>query len=125
MAARVRPCHASSRAAGIASAGSSLLRGILVGYVPAMTTARSLLLFALAALFEIGGAWLVWQGWREHRGLWWVAAGVVVLGGTAVSPPFSRMVTSGASSPGTAVCSSSVRWCGVWSSTGSDRTGGI
>lgn len=45
-----------------------------------MTIARSLLLFALAALAEIGGAWLVWQGWREHRGLLWIAAGVVALG---------------------------------------------
>ncbi|RMI30603.1 YnfA family protein [Nocardia stercoris] len=45
-----------------------------------MTVVRSLLLFALAALTEIGGAWLVWQGWREHRGLWWVAAGVLMLG---------------------------------------------
>ena len=45
-----------------------------------MTVARSLVLFALAALAEIGGAWLVWQGWREHRGLLWVAAGVVALG---------------------------------------------
>ena len=41
---------------------------------------RSLVLFALAALAEIGGAWLVWQGWREQRGLWWIAAGVVALG---------------------------------------------
>jgi small multidrug resistance family-3 protein len=45
-----------------------------------MTVVRSLLLFVLAALTEIGGAWLVWQGWREHRGLLWVAAGVVALG---------------------------------------------
>ncbi len=45
-----------------------------------MTIARSLLLFALAALAEIGGAWLVWQGVREHRGLLWVGAGVVALG---------------------------------------------
>ncbi|MFN8073911.1 MAG: YnfA family protein [Kineosporiaceae bacterium] len=45
-----------------------------------MTVVRSLLLFALAALCEIGGAWLVWQGWREHRGLWWVAGGLVALG---------------------------------------------
>ena len=29
---------------------------------------------------EIGGAWLVWQGWRTHRGLWWVAVGVIPLG---------------------------------------------
>ncbi|GAB3852046.1 YnfA family protein [Micromonospora andamanensis] len=41
---------------------------------------RSVLLFALAAIAEIGGAWLVWQGWREHRGLWFVAAGVLALG---------------------------------------------
>jgi small multidrug resistance family-3 protein len=45
-----------------------------------MTVARSLLLFAVAALFEIGGAWLIWQGWREHRGLWFIAAGVIALG---------------------------------------------
>ena len=45
-----------------------------------MTITRSILLFALAALFEIGGAWLVWQGCREHRGLWWIAAGVIALG---------------------------------------------
>ncbi|MBC7291024.1 MAG: YnfA family protein [Actinotalea sp.] len=41
---------------------------------------RSLLLFAAAALAEIGGAWLVWQGVREHRGLLWVGAGVIALG---------------------------------------------
>ncbi|MEV0425748.1 YnfA family protein [Micromonospora sp. NPDC050495] len=45
-----------------------------------MTVARSILLFLLAALAEIGGAWLVWQGWREHRGLLWVAGGVIALG---------------------------------------------
>lgn len=45
-----------------------------------MTVLRSLLLFAVAALAEIGGAWLVWQGVREHRGVMWVGAGVVALG---------------------------------------------
>ncbi|MFS8477893.1 MAG: YnfA family protein [Micromonosporaceae bacterium] len=45
-----------------------------------MTVARSSLLFLLAALAEIGGAWLVWQGWRENRGLLWIAAGVIALG---------------------------------------------
>ncbi|MEU8022297.1 YnfA family protein [Micromonospora haikouensis] len=45
-----------------------------------MTVARSILLFLLAALAEIGGAWLVWQGWREQRGLLWIAGGVVALG---------------------------------------------
>lgn len=45
-----------------------------------MTLARSAPLFVLAALFEIGGAWLVWQGVREQRGWAWVGAGVVALG---------------------------------------------
>ncbi|MBB5132931.1 small multidrug resistance family-3 protein [Thermocatellispora tengchongensis] len=45
-----------------------------------MTIARSLVLFAVAALFEIGGAWLVWQGVREQRGLIWIGAGVIALG---------------------------------------------
>lgn len=45
-----------------------------------MTVTKSLLLFALAALAEIGGAWLVWQGVREHRGWIWVGAGVIALG---------------------------------------------
>jgi small multidrug resistance family-3 protein len=44
-----------------------------------MTVARSILLFVLAAVAEIGGAWLVWQGVREHRGLPWIGAGVLAL----------------------------------------------
>ena len=45
-----------------------------------MVVARSVLLFVLAAVAEIGGAWLVWQGVREHRGLLWVGSGVIALG---------------------------------------------
>jgi small multidrug resistance family-3 protein len=45
-----------------------------------MTVLRSVLLFAVAALAEIGGAWLVWQGVREHRGLAFVGAGILALG---------------------------------------------
>jgi len=45
-----------------------------------MTILRSLVLFGLAAVAEIGGAWLVWQGVREHRGPGWAGAGVVALG---------------------------------------------
>lgn len=45
-----------------------------------MTILRSVGLFALAALAEIGGAWLVWQGVREHRGLLWVGTGILALG---------------------------------------------
>jgi small multidrug resistance family-3 protein len=42
--------------------------------------ARSLALFLVAAVFEIGGAWLVWQGVRENRGGLWLVGGVVALG---------------------------------------------
>lgn len=45
-----------------------------------MSVARSILLFVLAAVAEIGGAWLVWQGVREHRGLAWIGAGIAALG---------------------------------------------
>ncbi|MEU6545970.1 YnfA family protein [Streptomyces sp. NPDC046859] len=45
-----------------------------------MLILRSVALFVLAALFEIGGAWLVWQGVRGHRGLLWTGAGVLALG---------------------------------------------
>jgi small multidrug resistance family-3 protein len=44
-----------------------------------MTVAKTLALFVLAAVAEIGGAWLVWQGVREHRGIAWVGAGIVAL----------------------------------------------
>ncbi len=44
-----------------------------------MDTARSIALFLLAALAEIGGAWLVWQGVREQRGWPWVVAGAASL----------------------------------------------
>ncbi|SHE58293.1 YnfA family protein [Streptoalloteichus hindustanus] len=46
-----------------------------------MTVLRSVLLFVLAAVAEIGGAWLVWQGVRENRGLLWIGLGVLALGG--------------------------------------------
>jgi small multidrug resistance family-3 protein len=45
-----------------------------------VTVAKSIALFVLAAVAEIGGAWLIWQGWREHRGLWWITAGILALG---------------------------------------------
>ena len=40
----------------------------------------SVALFALAALAEIGGAWLVWQSVREGRPWWWAGLGVMALG---------------------------------------------
>jgi len=45
-----------------------------------VTVVRSVLLFLAAALLEIGGAWLIWQGLREQRGLIWIGGGVVALG---------------------------------------------
>jgi small multidrug resistance family-3 protein len=45
-----------------------------------MTVLRSIGLFVLAAIAEIGGAWLVWQGFREKRGLAYIGAGVIALG---------------------------------------------
>ena len=45
-----------------------------------MDVSRSILLFVAAAVAEIGGAWLVWQGVREHRGWVWIGLGVVALG---------------------------------------------
>lgn len=45
-----------------------------------MLVAKSILLFVAAAVLEIGGAWLVWQGVREHRGWAWVGLGVIALG---------------------------------------------
>lgn len=41
---------------------------------------RSIVLFVLAAIPEIGGAWLVWQGVRENKGLLWIGAEIVALG---------------------------------------------
>ncbi|CDO86716.1 hypothetical protein AWC29_16830 [Mycobacterium triplex] len=61
-----------------------------------MTIAKSIALFALAALFEIGGAWLVWQGIREHRGWMWVGWGVVALGAYGFVATLQPSLGSGA-----------------------------
>ena len=45
-----------------------------------MTWIRIIVVFVLAALAEIGGAWLVWQAVREHRPWWIAVVGVMVLG---------------------------------------------
>jgi small multidrug resistance family-3 protein len=65
-------------ASSASPAGSGVRAG--VAYGRAVTVGRSVLLFVLAALAEIGGAWLVWQGVREHRGWLWAAGGVLALG---------------------------------------------
>jgi small multidrug resistance family-3 protein len=42
-------------------------------------TARSIALFIAAAVAEIGGAYLVWVGIKEHKGLAFVAVGAIAL----------------------------------------------
>jgi small multidrug resistance family-3 protein len=45
--------------------------------VQPVRAARIIVLFLLAVVAEIGGAWLIWQAVREHR-LWWLAAGGIL-----------------------------------------------
>src|ERR687890_797949 len=68
---------ACSSASGQRRTGTLLLRQ---PKEPPMSVLRSIALFVAAALLEIGGAWLVWQGVREHRGWAWMGAGVIALG---------------------------------------------
>jgi len=42
-------------------------------------TARSIALFIAAALAEIGGAYLVWVGIKEHKGVLFIALGAMAL----------------------------------------------
>jgi small multidrug resistance family-3 protein len=42
-------------------------------------TLRSILLFILAGLFEIGGGYLVWQWWRNNAGVVVGALGGLIL----------------------------------------------
>ncbi|MEH0450239.1 hypothetical protein QA811_43635 [Streptomyces sp. B21-102] len=44
-----------------------------------MAVARCVALFVVAALFEIGGAWLVWQGIREDKGGLWIVGSTLRL----------------------------------------------
>ncbi len=44
-----------------------------------MSIVRTIALFIVAAIAEIGGAWLIWQGAREHRGVAWIGAGIAAL----------------------------------------------
>ncbi len=51
-------------------------------------TVRSILLFAAAALAEIGGVYLAWIGIKEDRGAILVVLGVLALGGYGVVAAF-------------------------------------
>ena len=45
-----------------------------------MTVFRIIVLFVLAAIAEIGGAWLIWQAVKEDRGWIFAVLGVMALG---------------------------------------------
>ncbi|MEV8262647.1 MULTISPECIES: YnfA family protein [Microbacterium] len=45
-----------------------------------MTVLRITVLFLLAAIAEIGGAWLIWQAVKEDRGWLFAVLGVMALG---------------------------------------------
>lgn len=45
-----------------------------------MSIAKTIILFALAAVAEIGGAWLIWQAVREDKAWWWAGLGIIALG---------------------------------------------
>ena len=46
-----------------------------------MIVARTIALFVLAAVAEIGGCWLIWQAVRESKAWWLAAVGVLALAG--------------------------------------------
>jgi small multidrug resistance family-3 protein len=55
------------------------LRVAPVAFAGLMDVPRSVALFAVAAVAEIGGAWLVWQAVREGRPWHWAALGGLAL----------------------------------------------
>jgi len=63
-------------------------------------TARSIALFVVAAIAEIGGAYLVWLGIKEHRGVAFVALGAMALAAYGMlaalqpSPEFGRVLAA-------------------------------
>lgn len=48
--------------------------------------ARTIILYLIAGLAEIGGGWLVWQWLREGRSVGWGIAGGLVLVGYGIIP---------------------------------------
>lgn len=53
-----------------------------------MSIAKSLILFTVAGLLEIGGGYLVWLWLREHKGVWYAIAGALALVIYGVIPTF-------------------------------------
>lgn len=53
-----------------------------------MIVLKSVFLFILAALFEIGGGYLVWISFREEKSMWYTLPGAVLLMLSGVVPIF-------------------------------------
>ncbi len=53
-----------------------------------MDIARSLFLFVLAGLCEIGGVYLMWLWMRDRRGIWFAVLGALVLILYGIIPTF-------------------------------------
>lgn len=79
--------------------------------------------FIVAAVFEIGGAWLVWQTLGEHRAWWLAVLGVTALGLYGIAASLQPDAAFGASWPPTAGCSWPAPCCGVCCSTDIAPTG--
>ena len=90
----------------------------------ATAVARSLALFALAGLMEIGGGYLVWLWLRDNRAVWLGAVGGLLLFLYGVVPtlqpaPFGRVYAAYGGS------SSFCRCSGGGGSTAGRRTGSM
>lgn len=87
----------------------------------AVTILRSIALFLAAAVLEIGGAWLVWQGIREQA---WIGAGVIALGAYGFvatlqdDPNFGRILAA----YGGVFVAGSLAWGMAWTVTGPTAT---
>jgi len=84
---------------------------------------KSLSLFVVAGVCEIGGGWLMWKWLRDDKPRWWGLAGAVGLGmlrrhSHAASQPFRQSLR-----PCTAGFSSCCHCCGVGTSTQTVPTG--
>lgn len=76
---------------------------------------RSLMLFGLAGLFEIGGGYLVWQWLREGKSIWYALVGAVVLVLYGVVPTlqparFGRVYRPTTASSSCSPCCGAGRW---------------
>lgn len=78
-----------------------------------MALLRSIALLVLAALAEIGGAWLIWQGVREHKGLLWIGGGIIALGLYGFVATLQPDANSVESWPPMEVFSSPAHWPGA------------